>query len=76
LRIQQRLTEAEIQAVNTIRSDVELDNGKLVYTRLGIGNPARGFGVFQPLGPLGSPTVASFGVAMLQCFVYSDPNER
>ena len=67
------LTEAEIQAVNTIRSDVELDNGKLVYTRLGLGNPARGFGVFQPLGPPGSPTVASFGVAMLQYIVYSDP---
>jgi hypothetical protein len=67
------LTEAEIQAVNTIRSDVELDNGKLVYTRLGLGNPARGFGVFQPLGPPGSPTVASFGVAMLQYIVYGDP---
>jgi feruloyl esterase len=67
------LTEAEIHAVNTIRSDVELDNGKLVYTRLGLGNPARGFGVFQPLGPPGSPTVASFGVAMLQYIVYSDP---
>jgi hypothetical protein len=67
------LTEAEIHAVNTIRSDVELDSGKLVYTRLGLGNPARGFGVFQPLGPPGSPTVASFGVAMLQYIVYSDP---
>ena len=70
------LTTAEIQAVNTIRSDVELDNGKVVYSRLGLGNPSRGFGVFQPLGPPGSPTVASFGVAMLQYFVYSDPAYR
>ena len=67
------LTEAEIEAVNTIRSDVELDNGKLVYARLGLGNPSRGFGVFMPLGPPGSPTIASFGAAFLQYIVYSDP---
>jgi pimeloyl-ACP methyl ester carboxylesterase len=67
------LTDTEIQAVNTIRSDLELANGKLVYSRLGIGNPAKGFGVFMPLGPPGSPTVASFGAAYLQYIVYSDP---
>jgi feruloyl esterase len=65
------LTDAEIRAVNTIRSDLKLANGKLVYSRLGIGNPARG--VFMPLGPPGSPTVASFGAAHLQYIVYSDP---
>jgi pimeloyl-ACP methyl ester carboxylesterase len=67
------LTDAEIQAVHTIRSDLELANGKLVYSRLGLGNPARGFGVFMPLGPPGSPTVASFGAAYLQYIVYNDP---
>ena len=67
------LTDAEIDAVNTIRSDVERANEKLVYSRLGLGNPAKGFGVFQPLGPPGSPTVASFGVALLQYVVYNDP---
>jgi feruloyl esterase len=65
------LTDAEIRAVNTIRSDLKLANGKLVYSRLGIGNPARG--VFMPLGPPGSPTGASFGAAHLQYIVYSDP---
>ena len=68
------LTDAEINAVNTIRSDVTLANGKLVYSRLGLGNPAKGFGVFMPLGPPGSPTVASFGAAYLRYIVYSDPS--
>jgi hypothetical protein len=67
------LTATEIQAVNTIRSDVELANGRLVYSRLGIGNPGTGFGVFMPLGPPGAPTVASFGAAHLQFMVYNDP---
>ncbi len=67
------LTDAEIEAVNTIRSDVRLASGTLVYSRLGIGNPATGFGVFMPLGPPGSPTVASFGAAHLRYIVYGDP---
>jgi feruloyl esterase len=67
------LTNAEIQAVNVIRSDLELANGRTIYSRLGIGNPAKGFGVFMPLGPPGSPTVASSGGAFLQYIVYSDP---
>jgi tannase/feruloyl esterase len=68
------LTDSEIRVVNTIRSELELANGKLVYSRLGIGDPSRGFGVFQPLGPPGSPTVASFGGAYLGYIVYSDPS--
>jgi hypothetical protein len=68
------LTEAEIDAIKTIRSDVELANGRLVYSRFGIGNPGTGFGVFMPLGPPGAPTVASFGAAHLQYIVYGDPN--
>jgi hypothetical protein len=67
------LTPAEIHAVNTIRSDVERADGRLVYSRLGIGNPSIGFGVFMPLGPPGAPTVASFGAAHLQYIVYGDP---
>jgi hypothetical protein len=67
------LTDAEIHAVNTIRSDVRLANGRTVYSRLGLGNPATGFGVFMPLGPPGAPTVASFGGAHLKFIVYGDP---
>jgi tannase/feruloyl esterase len=67
------LTDRELQAVNTIRSDLELANGRTIYSRLGVGNPAKGFGVFMPLGPPGSPTIASFGAAFLQYIVYSDP---
>jgi pimeloyl-ACP methyl ester carboxylesterase len=67
------LTDIEIQAVNTIRSDVELIGGPTVYSRLGLGNPSTGFGVFQPLGPPGAPSVASFGAAYLKLFVYRDP---
>jgi feruloyl esterase len=67
------LTDIEMQAVNTIRSDVELIGGRTVYSRLGLGNPSTGFGVFQPLGPPGAPSVASFGAAYLKLFVYRDP---
>lgn len=67
------LTQTEVEAVQTIRTDLELANGRLVYSRLGIGNPGTGFGVFMPLGPPGAPTVASFGAAHLQFIVYGDP---
>jgi feruloyl esterase len=68
------LTDSEIGAVTTIRSDLELTNGRTVYSRLGLGNPSRGFGVFMPLGPPGSPTVGLFlGAGHLQYIVYSDP---
>jgi len=68
------LTDAEILAVNTIRSDLELANGRTVYSRLGLGNPSRGFGVFMPLGPPGSPTAGLFlGAGHLQYIVYGDP---
>jgi hypothetical protein len=68
------LTDSEIMAVNTIRSDLELANGRTVYSRLGIGNPSRGFGVFMPLGPPGSPTAGLFlGAGHLQNIVYGDP---
>ena len=68
------LTDAEILAVNTIRSDLELSNGRTVYSRLGLGNPSRGFGVFMPLGPPGSPTAGLFlGAGHLQYIVYGDP---
>jgi hypothetical protein len=67
------LTQAEVEAVQTIRSDLDLSNGRTVYSRLGIGNPGTGFGVFMPLGPPGAPTVASFGAAHLQFIVYGDP---
>jgi len=66
------LTDVEIQAVNTIRSDVELVGGRTVYSQLGLGNPSTGFGVFQPLGPPGAPSVASFGAAYLKLLVYRD----
>jgi len=59
--------------INIIRSDLELANGRLVYSRLGLGNPGTGFGVFMPLGPVGSPTVAAFGGAHLSFIVYGDP---
>jgi feruloyl esterase len=68
------LTEAEIQAVNTIRRDLTLKSGKTVYSRLGLGDPGTGFGAFMPLGPPGSPTVASFfSAAFLGYIVYDDP---
>ncbi len=67
------LTARELHAIETIRSDVELANGRLLYSRLGIGNPGTGFGVFMPLGPPGAPTVASFGGAHLQYIVYGNP---
>jgi feruloyl esterase len=68
------LTKTEVAAVNTIRSDLKLANGQLVYSGFGIGNPATGFGMFQPLGPPGSPTIASFvGTGFLRYIVYSDP---
>jgi feruloyl esterase len=68
------LTDAEVEAVDTIRSDLDLDNGRMVYSRLGVGNPSRGFGVFMPLGPPGSPTASRFLAAgHLQYIVYGDP---
>lgn len=68
------LTDTEIKAVNTVRSDLTLASGRTVYSRLGIGNPAEGFGVFMPLGPPGSPTVASFlSAGFLPYIVYNDP---
>jgi Tannase and feruloyl esterase len=68
------LTDAEIQAVKVIRSDLTLASGRTVYSRLGIGNPAEGFGAFMPLGPPGSPTVASFlSAGFLPYIVYDDP---
>jgi feruloyl esterase len=69
------LTDDEIAAVKAIRSDITLANGKVVYSRLGIGNPGTGFGVYMPIGGPGSPTFADFlNSAFLPYIVYSDPN--
>jgi hypothetical protein len=67
------LNNVELQSVMTIRKDLALANGRVLYPRYGIGNPATGFGVFMPLGPPGSPTLASFGGAHLQFIVYGNP---
>ena len=38
------------QSVRVSAADLTLDNGRVVYPRFGIGNPATGFGVFMPVG--------------------------
>jgi feruloyl esterase len=69
------LTDDEIAAVNALRSDITLANGKIVYSRLGIGNPGTGFGVYMPVAGPGSPTFADFlNSAFLPYIVFSDPN--
>lgn len=68
------LTDQEIQDVQTLRTDLTLENGTLVYPRFGIGNPATGLGVFQRLGGPGTPTFASFlAASFLPFIVYNDP---
>ena len=68
-------SDQEIAAVNAIRTDLTLANGKTVYSGLGIGNTGTGFGVFMPLAGPGSPTVADFlNSAFLPDIVYSDPS--
>jgi hypothetical protein len=68
------LTESEIEAVNTIRSDLQLTDGRTVYPRFGIGDPSKGFGVFMPLGPAGAPTASAFlGAGHLQYIVSAIP---
>lgn len=69
------LTDAEVEAVTRIRSDVELANGQTVYSRLGLGHPGMGFGAFMPLGGPGSPTVAMLVSSwFLPYMVYGDPS--
>jgi hypothetical protein len=68
------LTDAEIDAVKTIRSDVKFANGRTVYVGLGIGHPGTGFGAFMPLGGPGSPVVATLVSGwFLPYMVYGDP---
>jgi feruloyl esterase len=68
-------TDQEIAAVNALRTDLTLADGRTVYSGLGIGNPATGFGVYMPLGGPGSPTVADFlNSAFLPYIVYDAPN--
>ena len=69
------LTEPEIEVVQTLRSDLTLKNGKLVYPRFGIGNPGTGLGVFMPLGGPGTPTFAAASAGgFLPFIVYNDPS--
>jgi feruloyl esterase len=68
------LTDAEIDVVKTLRSDLRLANGRLAYPRFGLGNPATGFGVFMPTGGPGTPDFATFlGGSFLSYMVYNDP---
>jgi feruloyl esterase len=68
------LTDQEVQVVQTLRADLTLENGRLVYPRFGIGNPATGIGVFMPVGGPGTPTIASFlSASFLPYIVYNDP---
>jgi Tannase and feruloyl esterase len=67
------LTDQEIQVVETLRADLTLESGRLVYPRFGIGNPATGIGVFMPVGGPGTPTIASFlAASFLPFIVYND----
>ena len=62
------------QSVRVSAADLTLDNGRVVYPRFGIGNPATGFGVFMPVGGPGTPTFASFlAASFLPFVVYNDP---
>jgi Tannase and feruloyl esterase len=68
------LTDQEIQVVQTLRVDLTLENGRLVYPRFGIGNPATGIGVFMPVGGPGTRTIASFlASSFLPYIVFNDP---
>lgn len=68
------LIDQEIQVIRTLRTDLTLENGRVVYPRFGIGNPATGFGVFMPVGGPGTPTFASFlGASFLPYLVFNDP---
>ena len=69
------LTDPEIEAVRTLRTDLTLENGKTVYPRFGIGNPGTGLGVFMTLAGPGTPTLASFlAGSFLPFIVYNDPS--
>ena len=60
--------------MQTLRTDLTLENGRLVYPRFGIGNPATGLGVFMRLGGPGTPTLASsLSAGFLPYIVYDDP---
>lgn len=68
------LTDQEIQVVRALRTDLVLENGRVVYPRFGIGNPATGVGVFMPVAGAGTPTFASFlAASFLPFLVYNDP---
>jgi len=68
------LTDPELQVVQTLRTDLTLENGRLVYPRYGIGNPSTGLGVFMRLGPPGTPTLSSsLSGGYLPYIVYSNP---
>jgi acetyl esterase/lipase len=68
------LSDQELQVVQTLRTDLTLENGRLVYPRFGIGNPATGLGVFMRLGGPGTPTLASsLAAGFLPYIVYNDP---
>jgi feruloyl esterase len=68
------LSDQELQVVQTLRTDLTLENGRLVYPRFGIGNPATGLGVFMRLGGPSTPTLASsLAGGFLPYIVYNDP---
>jgi len=68
------LSDQELQVVQTLRTDLTLENGRLVYPRFGIGNPATGLGVFMRLGGPGTPMLASsLAGGFLPYIVYNDP---
>jgi len=67
------LTDQEIESVQTLRADLTLENGRLVYPRYGIGNPGTGLGVFMPVAGPGMPTFSSnLSRGFLPFVVYND----
>ena len=68
------LTDQEIQVIRRLRTNLTTENGSVVYSRFGIGNPATGFGVFMPVGGAGTPTFAAFlAESFFPFIVYNDP---
>ena len=69
------LTDEEIETLRSLRTDLTLGNGRLVYPGFGLGNPSSGAGVFMPVGGPGTPTFASFlAASFLPFLVYNDPS--
>ena len=67
------LTDEEIESVQALRTDLTLENGRLVYPRFGIGDPGTGLGVFMSVAGPGTPTFASLlAASFLPFVVYND----